>query len=60
MNEINIKLSAGQVAIVLELLRPYAELSVQLSSQYRIQANAGAVPGAVKAEKIEKTEVNNG
>lgn len=60
MNEINIKLSVGQVALVLELLKPYAELSIQLSNQCRNQANAGAMPGTVKAEKIEKTEVNNG
>ena len=60
MNEITIKLSTGQVALVLELLEPYTELSVQLSNQYRMQSNAGAMAGAVKAEKIEKTEVNNG
>ena len=60
MNKINIKLTTGQVALVLELLKPYAELSVQLSNQYRMQSNAGAMAGAVKAEKIEKTEVNNG
>ena len=60
MNEITIKLSTGQVALVLELLKPYAELSVQISNQYRMQSNAGAMAGAVKAEKIEKTEVNNG
>ena len=60
MNEITIKLSTGQVALVLELLKPYAELSVQISNQYRMQSNAGAMAGAVKAEKIDKTEVNNG
>jgi hypothetical protein len=60
MNEITIKLSTGQVALVLELLKPYAELSLQLSNQYRVQTNAGAMVGAVKAEKIEKTEVKNG
>lgn len=60
MNEINIKLTTGQVALVLELLKPYAELSLQLTNQYKMQLNAGAISGAVKAEKIKKTEVNNG
>ena len=60
MNEINIKLSVGQVALALELLKPYAELSIQLSNQCRNQANARAMPGTVKSENIGKTEVNNG
>lgn len=60
MNEITIKLSTGQVALVLELLKPYAELSLQLTNQYKMQLKADAISGAVKAEKIEKTEVKNG
>jgi len=60
MNGMKIELTAGQIAILLELLKPYTELSLQLSNQYRVQTNAGAMAGAVKAEKIEKTEVKNG
>lgn len=60
MNEINIKLTPGQVALVLEMLKPYAELSAQLTYQYRVQSNVGVPSGTVKAEKIAKTEVKNG
>lgn len=60
MNEINIKLSTGQVALVLELLKPYAELSLMLSNQFRAQQAQASVPSPVRAEKIEKNpEVKN-
>jgi hypothetical protein len=60
MNEINVKLTAGQVAIILDLLKPYAELSVGLSNQYKAQTIAAAMP--VKAKKLSdiNPEDNNG
>lgn len=60
MNEINVKLTAGQVAIILELLKPYAELSVLLTNQYKAQTLAASMP--VRAKKVEKNipEDNNG
>lgn len=60
MNEINIKMNTNQVAIVLELLKPYAELSISLSNQYKAQTIAAAMP--VKAKKLSdvKPEDNNG
>ena len=60
MNEINIKMTAGQVAIVLDLLKPYAELSVSLSNQYKQQLVQSSMP--VRAKKVEDQiqEVNNG
>lgn len=60
MNEINIKMNTNQVAIVLELLKPYAELSISLSNQYKAQTLAASMP--VHAKKVEKNipEENNG
>ena len=60
MNEINIKMNTNQIAIVLELLKPYAELSISLSNQYKAQTLAASMP--VRAKKVEKNipEDNNG
>lgn len=57
MNELTITLSQGQIALMLELLKPYAELSVSLTNQYR-QQTAGAVeiPHAKKIEETKETK----
>ena len=60
MNEINIKMNTNQIAIVLELLKPYAELSISLTNQYKAQTLAASMP--VRAKKVEKNipEDSNG
>lgn len=50
MNNFKIELTAAQVALITDILKPYVELSVSISNQYRAQAVASAKP--VKAEKI--------
>lgn len=54
MNELTFKLSASQVALVVDILKPYVELSSSISYQYQQQIRAQAQP--VKAEKVESTE----
>ena len=64
MNTLNIQLSPAEVSLVLELLKPYAELSVSLSSQYKAQLINAAKP--VRAKKVmeevkpeDNTNANN-
>lgn len=57
MNELTITLSQGQIALMLELLKPYAELSVSLTNQYRQQtAGAAEIPHAKKIEETKETK----
>lgn len=55
-------MSPAQAALVLELLKPYAELSLSLTAQYKMQSqnqqtNQNAVPSkTARAEKIKKEE----
>lgn len=60
MDGITVKLTAAQVATLLELLKPYAELSISLSNQYKAQTLAASMP--VRAKKVEKNilEDDNG
>lgn len=60
MNEINIKMNTNQVAIVLELLKPYAELSISLSNQYKAQTLAASMPVCAKKVEVQNPEGNNG
>lgn len=60
MNEINIKMNTNQVAIVLELLKPYAELSISLSNQYKAQTLAASMPVRAKKVEVQNPEDNNG
>lgn len=61
MNELDIKMTPTQIALILEVLKPYAELSVSLSSQYKAQLINAAKP--VRAKKVETnpedTDANN-
>ncbi len=52
MDGITVKLTAAQVATLLELLKPYTELSISLTNQYKAQTIAAAMP--VRAKKVEK------
>lgn len=54
MKEFTINLSTEQIALVLGLLKPYAELSANLTYQY--QAQCKNLVQTVKAEKVETTE----
>lgn len=57
MNEMTIKLSQSQIVTILELLKPYAELSVSLTNQYRQQAaGAAEIPHAKKIEETKETK----
>lgn len=49
-----------QVALVLDLLKPYTELSMSLSNQYKQQLTQSSMP--VRAKKVEDQipEANNG
>lgn len=62
MNEITLKCTTAQVAVLLDLLRPYAELSISLSQQYKAQASAEAslqpAGRTVRAQKITEENVN--
>lgn len=54
MNGITLTLSQGQISLMLELLKPYTELSASIAAQSRKQ-----ISGAVEiphAEKIEETK----
>ena len=54
MNGFTFQLSAAQVALITDMLKPYVELQASISLQYRSQLAAGAMPA--KAEKVEKKE----
>lgn len=60
MDGLTIRLTAAQVATMLELLKPYTELSISLTNQYKAQTLAASMP--VRAKKVEKNipEDNNG
>lgn len=60
MNEINVKMTVDQVAVILSLLKPYTELSMSLTNQYKAQLAASQMP--VRAKKVEGNNegVNNG
>ena len=60
MDIINIKLSDTQIALILEMLKPYTELSMSLSNQYKQQLLQKSMP--VRAKKVENQnpEDNNG
>lgn len=51
MNGINITLNATQTALLLDLLKPYVELSASISKQYQNQM-ISSIP--VKAKKIDE------
>lgn len=64
MNELDIKMTPTQISLILEVLKPYTELSVSLSSQYRAQLINAAKP--VRAKKVmeevkpeDNTNANN-
>lgn len=57
MNDMQINLSQSQIALMLELLKPYAELSVSLSRQYKNQLTGAAeIPHARKIEEEQETK----
>ena len=49
-----VELSQDQIVTLLELLKPYAELSVSLTNQYKAQASGAA--GLPHAKKIDEQE----
>lgn len=50
-----IELSQNQIAVILELLKPYTELSVSLTNQFRANmAGAAEIPHAKKIDEQEK------
>lgn len=52
-----IELSQNQIAVILELLKPYAELSVSLTNQLRSQMTGAAnIPHAKKIEEEKETK----
>ena len=51
MNSLDIQLTPAEINLVLELLKPYAELSVNLSNQYKARLFPAAKP--VRAKKVE-------
>lgn len=64
MNEINIQMTPAQIALMLEMLKPYTELSVNLSNQYKVQLINASKP--VRAKKVmeevkpeDNTNANN-
>ena len=55
------QLSAAQVALITDMLKPYVELQASISSQYSLQLREKAM--SVKAKKVEEKkpeEKNNG
>ena len=56
MNYIDVKLTTAQVALILDLLKPYAELSISLSAQLRSQSTAAIQKPPVRAQKINPLE----
>lgn len=63
MDGIKITVTPEQAGILLNLLKPYAELSVSLSAQLRSQSTAAVQKPPVRAQKIDPLEeqinVNN-
>ena len=64
MNELIFKLTPVQLALVQELLKPYVDLSLSLSAQYKGQSqinqqsnkNAANPAKTARAEKIKKED----
>ena len=56
MDRINISVTPEQAGILLNLLKPSAELSISLSSQLRIQSTAAVQKPPVRAQKINPLE----
>lgn len=54
MGGFKFELTAAQVALITDMLKPYVELSMSISNQYRAQAQAAAMP--VKAQKVEENK----
>lgn len=53
----NVELSQNQITVILELLKPYTELSVSLTNQCRAQlSGAVEIPHAKKAEETKETK----
>lgn len=52
-------MTVDQVAVILSLLKPYTELSMSLTNQYKAQLAASQMP--VRAKKVEENieGVNN-
>lgn len=59
MDIINIKLSDTQIALILEMLKPYTELSMSLSNQYKQQLLQKSMPVRAKKEENQNPEENN-
>ena len=54
MENITVTLSPEQLALMLKVLQPYAELSVSLTAQYKRQLTGAAeIPHAKKIDKQE-------
>ena len=51
MNGITVNLSTEQIALLLGILKPYAELSASLTYQYQAQSK---VQQSVKAQKVSE------
>ena len=60
MDGITVKLTTAQIAILLELLKPYAELSILLTNQYKAQTLAASMPVRAKKAESQIVEDNNG
>ena len=58
MDRINISVTPEQAGILLNLLKPYAELSISLSTQLRSQSTAAIQKPPVRAQKINPLEDN--
>ena len=57
MNGITLTLSQGQITMMLELLKPYTELSASIAAQSRIQLSGAAeTPHAKKIEDTKETK----
>ena len=56
MDRINISVTSEQAGILLNLLKPYAELSISLSAQLRSQSTAAVQKPPVRAQKINPLE----
>lgn len=57
MNGITLTLSQGQISLMLELLKPYTELSASIAAQSRKQISGAAeIPHAKKIEEVQETK----
>lgn len=63
MNNLTFNMTTAQAALVLELLKPYAELSLSLTAQYKMQSqnqqtnqNPTIPTKTARAEKIKKED----